>query len=151
MVMHGNMLCIEIWLVHFSCSKCSVMTKNIYGPNRNAEFILADSATRILQMKPPAILRMQYSISMVLSIQIFFCQLVMLHHYSDVIMSVMSSQITSIDNVCLAACSGTDQRKHQSSVSLAFVRWIHRWLVNSSHKGPVTWKMFPFDDVVMIS
>ena len=41
------------------------------------------------------------------------------------------------------------QRKHQSSASLAFVRWIHRWPVNSPHKGPVTRKMFPFDDVIM--
>ena len=32
--------------------------------------------------------------------------------------------------------------KHQSSVSLAFVRGIHRWAVNSPHKGPVTWNMF---------
>ena len=44
---------------------------------------------------------------------------------------------------------GTDQRKHQSSTSLAFVRGIHQWPVNSPHKGPVTLKMFPFDDVIM--
>ena len=41
--------------------------------------------------------------------------------------------------------SGTDQRKHQRSASLAFVRGIHRWPVNSLHKGPVMGKMFPFD------
>ena len=41
------------------------------------------------------------------------------------------------------------QRKHESSASLAFVRGIHRWHVNSRHKGPVTRKMFPFDDVIM--
>ena len=46
--------------------------------------------------------------------------------------------------------SGADQRKHQSSPSLAFVRGIHGRLVNSPHKGPVTWKMFPFDDIIMI-
>ena len=40
-------------------------------------------------------------------------------------------------------------RKHQSSASLAFVRGIHRWPVNSPHKGPVTRKMFLFDDVIM--
>ena len=41
--------------------------------------------------------------------------------------------------------SGADQRKHQCSVSLAFVWGIHRWPVNSPHKGPVTRKMFqPF-------
>ena len=42
-----------------------------------------------------------------------------------------------------------DQRKHQSSASLAFVRAIHRGPVNSLHKWPVTRKMFPFDDVIM--
>ena len=45
--------------------------------------------------------------------------------------------------------SGEDQRKHQSSASLAFVREIHRWPVNSPNKRPVTRKMFPFDDVFM--
>ena len=45
--------------------------------------------------------------------------------------------------------SGSDQRKHQSSASLAFVWGIHRWPVNSPHKWPVTRKMFPFDDVIM--
>ena len=45
--------------------------------------------------------------------------------------------------------SGADQRKHQSSVLLAFVRGIHRGPVNSPHKWPVTRKMFPFDDVIM--
>ena len=45
--------------------------------------------------------------------------------------------------------SNADQGKHQSSAPLAFVRGIHRWPVNSPHKGPVTWKTFPFDDVIM--
>ena len=57
--------------------------------------------------------------------------------------------ITSITIVYLTVYSGADQRKHQSSASLAFVRGIHRWPVNSPHKGPVTRKMFPFDDVIM--
>ena len=43
-----------------------------------------------------------------------------------------------------------DQRKHQSPASLAFVRGIHRWPVNSPHKWPVTRRIFPFDDVIMI-
>ena len=45
--------------------------------------------------------------------------------------------------------SKADQRKHQSSASLAFVQGIQRWPVNSPHKRPVTQKMFPFDDVIM--
>ena len=47
--------------------------------------------------------------------------------------------------------SGADKRKHQSSAPLAFVRGIHRWPVNSPHKGPVTRKMFSFDDVIIWS
>ena len=72
-------------------------------------------------------------------------------HHSDVIMSAMASQITSLTIVYSTVYSGADQRKHQSSASLAFVRGIHRWPVNSQHKGPVTGKMPPFDDVVMPS
>ena len=44
---------------------------------------------------------------------------------------------------------GADQRKHLSSASLAFVWGIHRSPVNSPHKGPVTRKMFLFDNVIM--
>ena len=44
---------------------------------------------------------------------------------------------------------GANQRKHQSSASLAFVRGIHRWPVNSPHKGPVMRKRFPFHDIIM--
>ena len=70
-------------------------------------------------------------------------------HHSDVIMISMASQIPSASIVYLTVCSDIDQRKHQSSASLAFVRGIHRWPVNSPHKGPVTRKMFPIDDVIM--
>ena len=59
-------------------------------------------------------------------------------------MSAMASQITSLTIVHSTVYSGADQRKDQSSVSLAFVS-----LVNSPHKGPVTRKMLPFDDVTM--
>ena len=52
-------------------------------------------------------------------------------------------------NVCSTFCSGANQREHQSSASLASVRGIHRWPLNSPHKGPVTRKMFPFDDVIV--
>ena len=70
-------------------------------------------------------------------------------HYSDVIMGMMASQITSLTIVYSTVYSGTDQRKHQSSAPLAFVWGIHRSPVNSPHKWPVTRKMFPFDDVIM--
>ena len=72
-------------------------------------------------------------------------------HYSDVIMGTIASQITSLAIVYSTVYSEADQRKHQSSASLAFVRGIHRAPVNSPHKWPVTRKMFPFDDVIMSS
>ena len=68
-------------------------------------------------------------------------------HYSDVIMDAMVSQITSIIIVYSTAYLDTDQRKHQNSKSLAFVRGIPRRPANSPHKGPITRKMFPFSDV----
>ena len=71
-------------------------------------------------------------------------------HYNDVIMSTMASQISSLTIVYSTFYSGADQRKHQNSASLAFVKGIHRWQVNSPHKGQVTRKLFPFDDVIMI-
>ena len=66
-------------------------------------------------------------------------------------MSTMASKITGVAIVCLTACSGADQRKRQSSASPTFVWGIHRWPVNSPHKGPETRKMFPFNDVIMES
>ena len=65
-------------------------------------------------------------------------------------MSLMASQITSLTIVYSTVYSGADQRKHQSSASLAFVWGIHRGPVNSPHKWPVTRKMFPFDDAIML-
>ena len=61
-------------------------------------------------------------------------------HYDDVIMVAIASQITSLTVVSSIVYSDTDQRKHQSSVSLAFVPGIHRGPVNSPHKWPVTRK-----------
>ena len=62
-------------------------------------------------------------------------------HYSDVIMGGIAVYST--------VYSDADQRKHQSSASLAFVRRIHRSPVNSPRKWPVTRIIFPFDDVIM--
>ena len=71
------------------------------------------------------------------------------NHYNDVKISAIVSQIIGASIVCSTACSGAYQRMHQSFASLAFVRGIHRWPVNSPHKGPVTRKMLPFDGVIM--
>ena len=71
-------------------------------------------------------------------------------HYGDVIMSTMASQITILTIVYPTFYPFADQRKLQSSASLAFVRGIHWCPLNSPHKWPVTRKMFPFDDVIMM-
>ena len=67
--------------------------------------------------------------------------------YCDVIIGAMASQITSLSIVCSTVYSGADQRKHQSSASMAFLRGIYRWPMNPPHKRPV---MFPFHDVIMM-
>ena len=72
-------------------------------------------------------------------------------HYSGVIMSAIASQITRFTIVYSSVYSAATQRKHQSFAQLAFVRGIHRWPVNSPHKGPVSRNMFPFDGVIMNS
>ena len=59
-----------------------------------------------------------------------------LYHYNDIIMTTVASQITSLTFGYSIVYSGADQRKHQSSASLAIVWGIHR-------------EMFPFDDVIM--
>ena len=73
-------------------------------------------------------------------------------NYSDVIMSAISSQITVVYSTF---SSDANHRNQQNSSLLPFASGIHRWpvnsLVNSAHKGPVTQKMFPFDDAIMFS
>ena len=65
-----------------------------------------------------------------------------LDHYTDVIMTTMESQITSLTVVYSTVYSDTDQRKHQSSASLAFVKGIHRdrWIPRT--KGQLREKCF---------
>ena len=72
----------------------------------------------------------------------FYQRAISYEHYKDIIMSVMASRITGLTIVYSSVYSGADQRKHQSSASLAFVRGIHRSPVNSPHKRPVTRKSF---------
>ena len=80
-------------------------------------------------------------------IGLFTCMYIYIYvyHYCDVIMGTIASQITSLTIVYSTVYSGADQRKHQSSTSLAFVWGIHR----GPHKWPTNQKMFPFDDVIM--
>ena len=101
-------------------------------------------------------LMIMVDINMIIGMHSVHCTLFMwltLHlsvwHYDDVRMGAIASQITSLTIVYSIVYSDADQRKHQSSASLAFVRGIHRGPVNFPHKWPVTRKMFSFDDVIM--
>ena len=60
--------------------------------------------------------------------------------YSDVITSTMASQSTGVSSVCATFCTGADQRKH------------HHWPLWGEFTAArrITWKMFPFDDVIMM-
>ena len=63
-------------------------------------------------------------------------------HYNDVIMGAIASQITSLTIVLTTVYADAEQRKHQSSASLVFVRGIHPGPMDSPHKWPVTRKCF---------
>ena len=73
-------------------------------------------------------------------------------HYDDVIMSAITSQITSLTIVYSTVYSDADQRKHQSSASLAFVWGFHRdrWIPRKkgqlrgkcSHLMTSSWKAY---------
>ena len=66
-------------------------------------------------------------------------QAIEIWHYTDVIMSAMASQISSLMIVYSTACSGADQRKHQRPASLAImvshncnVHAVHQIVTDSS-------------------
>ena len=64
------------------------------------------------------------------------------YHYDDVKMGAIASQIISLTIVYSTVYSDPDQRKHQRSASLAFVRGIHRdrWIPRT--KGQLRGKCF---------
>ena len=60
-----------------------------------------------------------------------------------------STQNNLIDKYLTQYWKTLQWRHNESFASLAFVKGIHRWPVNSPHNGPVTRKVVPFDDVIM--
>ena len=64
-------------------------------------------------------------------------------HYDDVIMGTIASQITSLHDCLL------NRLFRRRSKKTSKLRITGLCAVNSPHKGPVTRKMFPFDDVIM--
>ena len=64
-------------------------------------------------------------------------------------MTTMASQITSLTVVYSIVYSGADQRKHQSSASLAFVRGIHRSTGEFPVQRASNAENVSIDDVIM--
>ena len=61
-------------------------------------------------------------------------------------------QITGVSIVYSTVCSDADKKKTSKlHVTGLCERNSPRWLMKSPHKGPVTRKIFPFDDVIMDS
>ena len=81
------------------------------------------------------------------------CMLVKLSiYYNDVIMRAMASQITSFTIVYYSSVyTGADKKKQSELRVTDICVGNSPCPVNSPHKGPVTRKMFPFDDVTMLN
>ena len=71
-------------------------------------------------------------------------------HYSDGIMGAIGSQITSLTIVYSTVYSSVDQRKHQSSASLAFVRGIHRSPASNAENVSIWWRHHEFPKCQLI-
>ena len=87
----------------------------------------------------------------VLSILMMFCKKkeAIIMRYNDAIMSAMASQITSVSIVC--NCLFRHRPKKTSKLCVTGpCEGIHRSPVDTPQKRPVTRKMFPFDDVIML-
>ena len=69
-------------------------------------------------------------------------------YYSDVITRAMTSQITCVS--LFSQPFAQAQIKENIKAPRHFVRGIQWWPVDVSHKGLVTWQIFPFHDVIMI-
>ena len=135
----------------FICSLASIQTKlkiGSFGPQclevHQIEFVVGKKTKALPEQMLINVSKASIGHNGLIKLCWFLC------HHSDVTMGAMVSQITSLTIVYSTVYSSVDQRKYQSSVSLAFVRGIHQWPVNSPHKWPVTWKMFPFHDVIMV-
>ena len=71
-----------------------------------------------------------------------------IQHYNDVIMGAMASQITSLTISLLNRLFRPRSKKTSKHCVTGLWQKIQGWPVNSLHKWPVMWKMFPFDDIM---
>ena len=79
----------------------------------------------------------------------FGFQTILMHHYYDVIMGAIASQITSLAVVYSTVYSAQIKENIKAPRHWPLCGEFYRRPVNSPHKWPVTRKMFPFDDFIM--
>ena len=72
-------------------------------------------------------------------------------HYSDAILRAMASQIIGVSIVCSTVCSGAHQKKASKLLVTGICEGNSPVSGEFPHKSPVTRKMFPFDDVIIVS
>ena len=68
------------------------------------------------------------------------CMWIFLDHYNAAILGAIASQITSLTIVFLTVHLDTDQRKHQSSASLAFVREFPAHMASNAENVSIWWR-----------
>ena len=72
-------------------------------------------------------------------------------YYSDVIISVMASQITGVSSVCSTVCSGHWSKKTSKLRVTGHCKGNPPVTSGFPHKGPIERKMFPFDDLIIMA
>ena len=130
-------------LLHWHCGNLTIAPVPAKQPwwiwiNTSCEFIMNDCITTTKQSTTkPCAYFLGYTVNP--------------NHNTDITMSIVASEIiTSNLSVWSTICLGWHQRKHPSQCYWPFVRGIHQWLVDSSHKGPVSVSM-PWCHYVMLA
>ena len=117
---------ITAWVTRWCCSRRESLRTNLSGERILIPLQLWSRDWRDAVWRRPASVCDRTVLSKLYRQRLFRWLVHVQFHYIDVIMTTMASQITSHTVVYSTVYSDTDQRKHQSSASLAFVWWIHR-------------------------
>ena len=129
--------------VHWQTSYCSLAQSHRYIVTCSLVFSARPSPSSVLTTHLDLI-SFEISCWLLVIMKIFLYTWQWHHNECD---GISNHQLHNYLLNCLFRCRS---KKTSSSASLAFMRGIYQWPVNSLHKGPVTWKRFPFDDVIMI-
>ena len=115
--------------VHFRCVLLNNTTSTYTGGNVNGEHFVSIKTIDSLS---------HLAVQNGVELWYLYCHCNLVHHYSDVIMIAMASQITSLTIIYSTVYSGAD-RKNQSSTSLAFVTGEFPALMASNSQNVSIW------------